>query len=372
MKYSKVLQRFSIGLISLLIATVSFADDDDKGKKLAVNKVEGSLSVMVLGSGGPIATAEGRASAGYLIFVDGKPRILMDVGGGTYQRIAESGVNIRNLDTVLLTHLHIDHTGDLSAAIKTIYFHNNQVRNANPSLPGRTADINIYGPTSTAFANHPVIGPQSKFPNGTLQYPSTEDYLHDHYSVAAGGVERYLNAFAVAISGGASKFNYTANDLSSNWMPGSPGFKGIETVLDERKEGNEDGLLITAIAVNHGPVPAVAFRIDYRGNSVAYTGDISSKTNNMVTLAQGADLLIYDTAITEELPTNPVFHALHTEPRRLGQVAAAANVKKLVLSHITPVTDPLIKLVKSRVSESYIGKIKVAKDLKVYNLGDDD
>jgi len=367
MKFSKGLGWFFISLISLCMASVSWADDDDRDKDkgkddhnhLAVNKVEGSLSVMVLGSGGPVATAAGRASAGYLIFLDGKPRILMDVGGGTYQRLAESGVNIRDLDTILLSHLHIDHTGDLSSVIKTIYFHNNLARGMNPAIPGRTASINIYGPDSTSFPN----GPGGKFPEtDVLQYPATTDYIDDHYSVAKGGVERYLNAFAPAISQGASQFSYTANDLSSNWMMAG----NIETVLDE------GDLKITAIAVNHGPVPAVGFRIDYKGHSVAYSGDTSSKTNNMVTLSEGADLLIYDTAITETLPTNPVFHLLHTEPRRLGEVAAAAKVKKLVLSHITPVTETRIKEVKAVVRENYLGAIKVAKDLKVYNLADDD
>ncbi len=356
MKYLRGLCRFSIALMSLLIATQSFADNDDND--LAVNEVEGVLSVMVLGSGGPIATASGRASAGYLIFVDGKPRILMDVGGGAYQRLAESGVNIRDLDTILLTHLHVDHTGDLSSVIKTIYFHNNLARNMNPALPGRTAPINIYGPTSTSFPN----GPGGKFPNtDILQYPSTVDYVNHQYSVAQGGVERYLNVFAPAISGGASKFAYTANDLSSNWMMAG----NVETVL---KEG---GLKITAIAVNHGPVPAVGFRIDYKGHSIAYSGDTSSKTNNMIDLSRNVDLLIYDTAITKDLPANPVFHVLHTEPARLGEVAAAANVKTLVLSHITPVTEPRIEAVKNVIREQYTGEIKVAKDLKVYNLDDD-
>lgn len=205
MKYSKGLCCFAAGFFSLLMVTVSWADDDDKD--LAVNEVEGSLSVMVLGSGGPVATAAGRASAGYLIFVDGKPRILMDVGGGSYQRLAESGVNIRDLDTILLSHLHIDHTGDLSSVIKTIYFHNNLARGMNPAIPGRTAPINIYGPSSTSFPN----GAGGKFPGtDVLQYPATTDYVDDHYSVAKGGVERYLNAFAPAISGGASAFTYTA------------------------------------------------------------------------------------------------------------------------------------------------------------------
>ena len=354
MKYSKILSGLSMGLISFLISSVSLAD----GNELAVNKVEGPLSVMVLGSGGPVATASGRASAGYLIFVEGKPRILMDVGGGAYQRLAASGVNIRDLDIVLLSHLHIDHTGDLSATMKTIYFHNNLARARNPSLAGRTAPINIYGPTSTSFPN----GPGGKFPGtNILQYPSTEDYVHQHYSVKAGGVERYLNAFATAISAGASKFSYTANDLSSNWMEGK-----IEKVY------HDGGLKITAVALNHGPVPAVGFRVDYKGYSIAYSGDTSTKTDNMIALSKNVDLLIYDTAITADLPPNPVFHLLHTTPARIGEVAAAAHARKVVLSHLTPVTAPRIQAIKSVVREYYAGDISVAEDLKVYNLGDDD
>ena len=56
----------------------------------------------------------------------------------------------------------------------------------------------------------------------------------------------------------------------------------------------------------------------------------------------------------------------------MGEVAAAANVKKLILSHITPVTESRLKEVKELVRANYKGKIKAAKDLKVYNLGDDD
>ena len=109
----------ALSAVSMVLAASAQAHD-----RLAVDKVEGHLSVMVLGSGGPVATAKGRASAGYLIFTDGKPRILMDAGGGTYQRLAKSGVNVKDLDLVLLSHLHIDHTADLSSIIKTIYFHN--------------------------------------------------------------------------------------------------------------------------------------------------------------------------------------------------------------------------------------------------------
>lgn len=330
-----------IALVTLLSTSTAFADNN-----LAVNEVEGPLSIMVLGSGGPIATASGRASAGYLIFVNRQPRILMDVGGGTFQRIAASGVNLSKLDTILLSHLHIDHTADLSAVVKTIYFHNNAAGTA------RTAPINIYGPVDNGVP----------FPGTTIeQYPSTSTYVDQHYA-KANGVERYLNVFASAISNGASQFSYIPHDLKSAVVGAS-----IEEVMH-----TDDGILVESIAVDHGPVPALAFRITYQGHSIVYSGDTKSTGPNMVTIARNADLLIYDTAIMDDLPLIPIFHVLHTSPSRMGEVAAAAGVKKLILSHITPVTEPRLDQVKQLVRASYQGKIESARDLAVYNLGDDD
>jgi len=374
----KMVRGFLITALMMSMGSVAFADKKVDEREAAFDKVRGELSVMVLGSGGPIATAEGRASAGYLIFTDGKPRILMDVGGGTFQRLAESGTNIKDLDIILLSHLHADHTGDLTPVMKTIYFHNNQARNRalekGVTLPGRTAPINIYGPAATTLPP----GPGVTYPNGQTVYPSTSDYVQGHYS-PNGGVERYLKAFVFGISdddgpmgpgGSVSNFAYSANDLSSR-VP----FATVETVLEA-----PDGLVIKAIAVDHGPVPAVAYRVEYKGHTVVYSGDTGTKgrgpkhlgQSNMVTIAERADMLIYDTAIMEagDAPANPLFHILHTEPSLIAGVAIAANVKRLVLSHITPVTSPRLDEVKRIIREAgFTGKIKAARDLKVYNLG---
>lgn len=373
-------------MMLFLSASVNADDDRDnrhRSGKTALQKVKGELSVMVLGSGGPVATAEGRASAGYLIFTDGKARILMDVGGGTYQRLAQSGTNIKDLDIVLLSHLHADHTGDLTSVMKTIYFHNNLARSAAAQkgviLPGRTAPINIYGPAVTSLPP----GPGVTYPNGVPVYPGTADYIDHHYSIPKGGVEQYLKAFVFGISDDdgpmgnnkqpVSEFFYTGNDLSSS-VP----FASIQTVLSE-----PDGLVVKAIAVDHGPVPAVAFRIEYKGRSVVYSGDTGTKgigpnqlgKENMEKISAGADLLIYDTAVMElgDAPPNPLFHVLHTQPSLIAGVAINAGVKTLVLSHLTPVTSPRVDEIEDIIEAAgFEGEIKAAKDLKVYNLSDDD
>ena len=177
--------------VSMLGQTTELrASDPSPGKK--------GLSVMVLGSGGPAATAKGRASAGYLVFADGQPTIVMDIGGGDFQRLAKSGVNVKDLDIVLLSHLHIDHTGDLSSLIKTIYFHNTGAGTT------REAPINIYGPGSNGVT----------FPNTTItQYPSSIEYMDNHYT-KANNIEHYLNNFTQTIQ--TKTFTYTTTDLAAD------------------------------------------------------------------------------------------------------------------------------------------------------------
>lgn len=309
-------------------------------------RMQRGLSIMVLGSGGPVAHRTARASAGYLIFIDRKPRILLDAGGGTYQRLAASGTNIKDLDLVLLSHLHIDHTSDLSAMIKTLYFHN---RSAGTL---RKKPIHIIGPGENYKGFPPVLKGAT-----ASQYPSTSQYVDGHYHLNT-GVQRYLHIFARAISGG--EFNYTTQDVQPDVM------QPIKTVYEK------DGLVVKAIGVTHGPVPALAYRIEYKGKALVYSGDTSSKTSNMISLAKDADLLIYDTAIMDDLPNGPkdkVFFALHTTPTRMGQVAKRAGAKGLVLSHITPLTGLRLDKVKKLITEQgFRGRIEVARDLALYNL----
>src|SRR5579859_2933736 len=75
-----------------------------------------SLSVVVLGSGGP--GASGRAGTCFLVEVDGTPRILVDAGPGSFARLGETGLSLAKTDIVLLTHLHADHAGELPGLFK--------------------------------------------------------------------------------------------------------------------------------------------------------------------------------------------------------------------------------------------------------------
>jgi ribonuclease BN (tRNA processing enzyme) len=92
-----------------------------------------SLKVMLLGTGAGIPY-QGRSQAGILI-EDGMP-LLLDCGAGTLMRLSQSGVSIESLDTVILTHLHLDHVSDLLSISNARYLQ---------QLPC----IHVYGPEGT-------------------------------------------------------------------------------------------------------------------------------------------------------------------------------------------------------------------------------
>ena len=75
------------------------------------------FALTVLGSGGP--RSFGRAASSYVVSIDGAPRVLVDAGPGAFVRLGETQLDFERLDTVLLTHLHIDHAGDLPGFVKS-------------------------------------------------------------------------------------------------------------------------------------------------------------------------------------------------------------------------------------------------------------
>ena len=80
-----------------------------------------------------------RASSSYLVWEDGRPRVLVDAGGGSALRFGESGARMSQLDVILFTHFHVDHGGDFAALIESATFED------------RSRPLPIYGPAGNQF-----------------------------------------------------------------------------------------------------------------------------------------------------------------------------------------------------------------------------
>ena len=93
-----------------------------------------SIKVTLLGTGVGIPQS-GRSQSALLVETE-RP-LLLDCGAGTLLRLDQAGIDVENLETVLLTHLHLDHVSDLLALANARYLR---------QLPG----LEVYGPVGTA------------------------------------------------------------------------------------------------------------------------------------------------------------------------------------------------------------------------------
>jgi ribonuclease BN (tRNA processing enzyme) len=270
-----------------------------------------ALEVVVLGSGGP--RPFGRGGSSYIVKIDGTPRILVDAGPGAFVRIGELGLDLDAVDTILLTHLHIDHSGDLAAF------------------------FNARGLTSDGPITYNIFGP-----DGAGQFPKTSRFVD--LLVGGGGAFAYQKTF-----GADEKF--AVHDLAINLD--SPQTKIV----------NEQGLVIEEIATHHGDCPSVAYRISYKGSTIVFSGDLdASALPNLVQLAKDADLLIFNCAVLDP-PASPwQLYELHTPPKKIGEAAHQSAVKSLLLSHLAPDVLSAKEAVRKSIRVSYTGPIAFATD----------
>ncbi|MCO4846034.1 MAG: MBL fold metallo-hydrolase [Sulfurovum sp.] len=274
------------------------------------------VTLQVLGSGGP-ESGDKRASSGYLIWIDGKSKVLIDFGGGTSLRFEEVGARIEDLDVILLTHLHVDHTADLPALLKSSFF-----TRASGNLYIYGPDKNNFMPSTSEFVNRLF-----KEDDGAWQY------LGDHLD-------------------GRAELQLKVSNIVKN--------------LKESMIFNKNGISISAVSVHHGPIPAIAYRVNTGNKSITFSGDMNGEYHTLETLAKNSDILVAHNAVTKG--STGVAAKLHMTPYIIGEIAKKAQVKKLVLSHRMLRTLGKESSTKSEIRKHYKGTITFADDKSLYRI----
>ena len=268
------------------------------------------VALQILGSGGPFGV--GHASSGYLVWIDGVSRIMVDAGGGTFARFHESGAKVSDLQLLALSHFHPDHSSEVPAL-----------------LWAQSSELRIVGPS------------------GNDGFPPVEQFLD--FLFGTGGVFRVMN----------QRLNYETAT--------------VDVAAPEPVEIFSDGSIkVQGIGVPHGNVPAVGYRVDVGEASIAFSSDQTGTNPAFNELIRNVDVLVVHFAASEE-PVGGTAN-LHAKPSVWGQMASDADVGTLVLSHLSK-SEPTharytshsgadfegsVKHLRSR----YSGSLIVAKDLQ--------
>jgi ribonuclease BN (tRNA processing enzyme) len=275
--------------------------------------------VQVLGSGGPQVQGK-RASSSYLVWQDGKARVLVDSGGGSALRFGESNADFTDLDVVLFTHLHVDHSADFAALVKSSYFQK------------RSRPLPVYGPV------------------GNEHFPAMTAFVKALFEEPRGAYA-YLSAFIDPRA--ESSYKLEPHDVA---------LKPDEAQVIFASER----LRVTAMQVLHAAVPALAYRIDVGGKSVVFSGDNNGDNGNLEKLAKQAHLLVAHHAAPEG--ASGVERRLHMPPSVIGRIAGAANVKALVLSHRMLRTLGRKAESQAAIAATYHGPVSFADDLSCFEI----
>jgi ribonuclease BN (tRNA processing enzyme) len=277
------------------------------------------VELVVLGSGGPGAT--GRAASSYLLLIDGTARVLVDAGPGSFARLGEVNLSLSDTDIVLLTHLHIDHVGELPGLFKA-----RAVSSSGPIV------FNVWGPAGAAGKHQGAY------------FPSTSRFLQLQFGTK--GAFAYLSDFAAPIT------------IHAHDIPAEIHADAIPHVIFQ--QGN---LSISAIAGHHGDAPAVIYRIDIARKSITFSGDIDARgLPDLAKIANASDLLVFNSVVLDPPGSPPILYRLHTAPHDIGELANQAGVHRVLLGHLSPATDRNRDAVLASVHQNYSGTVTLAED----------
>ncbi|MFK4872538.1 MBL fold metallo-hydrolase [Novosphingobium sp. ZW T3_23] len=283
--------------------------------------------------GGPIASASRSQPANLLL--RGPDAYLIDCGAGAVERLAATPVRLQQVRGVVLSHLHFDHTAGLQAVLGLRF---------QTGVRGR---LSIYGPPGTRAL-----------------------------------VDGLLVSMKPAVAAGYG-------------LPGEPDADPADSVeVVELTDGSRFNLGDVAVTVGQNThysfasgseadkqFKSLSFRFAASDRTIVYTGD-TGPSPAVERLAKGADLLVSEmidvestvanvrrntpdmspaamTGLTRHLSTH------HLTPEQVGEMAARAGVKSVVVTHVVAPTATAGELLAylARISGVFKGPAVIADDL---------
>lgn len=284
-----------------------------------------SLTVIFLGTAGSVPTTQ-RALPALLVRRKGE-YIMFDCGEGTQRQMIKAKLSFHRKMKVFITHMHGDHMLGLPGLLQTM------------SMLDRERPLQVYGPKGISDFLNAV--------KETVQFGLT--FPVEIYELAENGTvceEKEYVVRAVTAQHVIPSFAYA---LIEKPRPGK--FNPEEA----RKLGVPEGPLWSklqhgeAVKLPDGRVvkPEQVVGKPRRGRKIVYSGD-TRPFNELVKLAENADLLVHDATLDDSLADRANEEG-HSTPSQAAETALKAKARQLVLSHISArYRDPQILLEQAR------------------------
>lgn len=269
------------------------------------------LNLHVLGAAGGYPYG-GHACSGFLLTA-GDFKVLLDCGPGVALKLLQNR-NASDLDAIVLSHFHPDHSLDLISigyALMSEWIKLRHRRRVRLFLPAGGVAF---------FENFAGL------------------FGHKYWQFVDGDYGPGYAALGTSINAGC------------DWM-----FEVFD--VHEFKAGDKvdaGNLVFATIQADHTP-EAVCLRVDHGDKRLAYTAD-TKPFEGLSEFCRDADVLITEGHISGSHPPG----GAHMTPRQAGQMAHAADAKRVLLTHIAAMED----------AEDALGAVRAVYDGPVELAGD--
>ena len=267
------------------------------------------LDIVFLGTSGSVPTAR-RGLAGTLVRRGGD-RTLFDCGEGTQRQLLRSTVGLVELPEIFVTHYHADHYLGLPGMLKTF------------ALRGRDVPLSVYGPPGLVdlFSVLRRIFGKLTYDIDLVELRAGDAVERGDYSILAFDVEHGVSSNGYALVERPRPGRFDVEAARSLGVPSGPLFGRLqagepvsapsgETVLPEQVLGP--------------PRP---------GRKVVLAGD-TRPARQVLDAARDADVLVHEATFASE-ESQRAGETLHATALGAAELASAAGVKMLVLTHLS-------------------------------------
>ena len=265
-----------------------------------------NIDVVFLGTSGSVPTKD-RAMPAVAIKYDGEV-LLFDCGEGVQRQMMLYSININKINSIFITHMHGDHVIGLAGLLRTLASNN------------RLRPIDIFIPDGYQDKINELI----TFDNAIIPYK-----INIH-GIKKGTIkkEKDYSVIAYPLKHSIKTMGYI--------------FKTNDRIKFDNKKANSFGIkgeLFSKIAkigklkINNKIIMLNDISSRVAGKIIVYATDTRPLKTSINTI-KNADLLIHEATYTQDL-IKFAKERMHSTAYEAGEIASNANVKRLVLFHIS-------------------------------------
>lgn len=305
------------------------------------------MELQFLGTGAGVPAKHRNVSSIALKLLDERNAVwLFDCGEGTQLQILKSNIRPRKIEKIFITHLHGDHIFGLPGLL------------SSRSFQGGDERLEIYGPVGIATFIRTALKVSQTRLSYELVFKEIKEagmiFSDKQFSVSCMPLDHGITSYGYRIVEADHEGELQVDKLAALGIPSGP-------IYGKIKRGEQVQLNDGSIIDGKDFVGAKK-----KGRTITILGD-TRKTNNSVLLAQNADLLVHESTFNKnEAQMARTYH--HSTSHQAAEVAKKADVKKLILTHISAryLTGDIFEL--EREAQEIFPATKIVKDMDIIEV----